>query len=209
MHKQSHTAAGLIAGHVVAATLSPHDPVATIAIIIGSGVGGTMPDWDIKIPDLKHRGISHTLWPLALLFVLTWFLTQHWYIAAGVSAGYLAHLITDSMTVTGIYWFRLDELIVRSKAARKAKATGTTSGFWGFYWHTLHGIHTKGSIRTQGRKPAFYFMSYKNMSLHKWPQYLQTWSGEWDKREAKWLLIFASINVALTIWTIIRLADNL
>jgi len=57
----------------------------------------------------KHRGFWHSIFGLLLilflLFLLSTFLTIPASVFLALSFGYLSHLLSDSLTVTGIKWF--------------------------------------------------------------------------------------------------------
>ncbi len=56
-----------------------------------------------------HRGITHTIWASILAFPLAYLVLRYFglgFISAGAFfLGYLAHLLADSLTVSGVAWF--------------------------------------------------------------------------------------------------------
>lgn len=82
--------------------------------ILALGLGALLPDIDSKssilgryVPWVQdtvgHRTITHTIWIVALLFGLAFWLefTVVWMIAIG----YTLHIVQDSFSVQGINWF--------------------------------------------------------------------------------------------------------
>ena len=66
-------------------------------------VGTFLPDMDLKIPGLKHRGIFHTIWPIVLILVLNALLADFLPFSIAVLAlGYGVHLATDALTPYGV-----------------------------------------------------------------------------------------------------------
>lgn len=88
-------------------TLIPfHPDLQTVIIATAITVlTANIPDIDIKLPFVKHRGFTHTIWSWLLVSLLVYSLTQSKLIASMVSLSYLLHLITDSFSVAGVKWF--------------------------------------------------------------------------------------------------------
>ncbi|WP_058301257.1 metal-dependent hydrolase [Gorillibacterium timonense] len=66
-------------------------------------------------PWLKHRGLTHTIWALALWAAIGRQLEAEWAIpglAAASAAGYLSHLAADTLTPSGVKW--LSPLVKKS-----------------------------------------------------------------------------------------------
>jgi inner membrane protein len=66
-------------------------------------IGTFLPDTDLKIPLLKHRGIFHTIWPVILILVANAFLSK--YIPFSIiplALGYGVHIATDALTPYGV-----------------------------------------------------------------------------------------------------------
>jgi len=65
-----------------------------------------VPDLDMKIPVIKHRGILHTLWFAAVTGLVGWFVGSHF--GMGLLAGVLSflaiwsHILGDAFTPMGI-----------------------------------------------------------------------------------------------------------
>ncbi|QYR19059.1 metal-dependent hydrolase [Paenibacillus sp. sptzw28] len=59
------------------------------------------------VPWLNHRGMTHTLWAAALWSAIGWGLEEQLHIkgiATVSAAGYLSHLIADTLTPSGVKW---------------------------------------------------------------------------------------------------------
>jgi len=106
----THAALGLLIG-LLALPLSTTNTIIFLALVI---FGSLLPDIDheksyinkklkfTKVASIfKHRGIFHTIYPPALLYVLL-YATPFSFIGLAVGIGYLAHLIGDSLTPAGI-----------------------------------------------------------------------------------------------------------
>ncbi|CAM4430744.1 metal-dependent hydrolase [Paenibacillus tarimensis] len=62
----------------------------------------------IWVPWLKHRGLSHTVWALLLWILIGRELESELQIAGltrVAAAGYLSHLLADTLTPSGVKWF--------------------------------------------------------------------------------------------------------
>lgn len=64
-----------------------------------------LPDLDQKLPFLKHRGITHTIWSWILITGTIFYLTNNLLISITASISYLSHLILDGLSIAGIRWF--------------------------------------------------------------------------------------------------------
>lgn len=108
---------------------SPHPSVA-IPILVGSYFGSDLPDIDhpknrlnVQLDKMKlgfitkflrHRGITHTIWPVLLLLLCstifhttktplnTVMLANFFF---GLAIGYLIHLLADDQSYQGVLWF--------------------------------------------------------------------------------------------------------
>lgn len=112
----THAAIGALVGLVIAAQYSP-EPLHAAALAGLGAVIALVPDVDhpngtirrktgllghVAFFWLPHRGITHTLWALALVTLIGWLLLPP--MIATIAAGaYASHLIADAMTPAGIY----------------------------------------------------------------------------------------------------------
>jgi membrane-bound metal-dependent hydrolase YbcI (DUF457 family) len=215
MHKPTHSIGGVLAGEAAAVYLTsvssggtPEAAINAGMMVAGGAVGGILPDLDVKIPFLKHRGFSHTLYG-ALICTLSVFivgllgLPQAIPFSVGLFFGYVAHLFLDSQTVSGIYWFRFyhRELRDKRKDYKKRLAEKNVNDVEKFYWDRLHMFNWSGPIVTSGSRKAFAFLWYKRGIKSK---DIINWSGDWDKKEALW---FLSLGVASAIVGFPLIAD--
>ena len=68
-------------------------------LLIGTGI----PDIDLRIPSLKHRGILHTIWPVILILILNAVFAKYLpFSIAALALGYGSHLLADAITKEGI-----------------------------------------------------------------------------------------------------------
>jgi membrane-bound metal-dependent hydrolase YbcI (DUF457 family) len=96
MMGRTHVAIGAVGA---AALMWGADPLATGIAVVASVAGSIMPDWDLYIPLLKHRTMTHNI----LVPVLLWFfLGMGNPIAIGVGAGWALHILADCLTVSGV-----------------------------------------------------------------------------------------------------------
>ena len=100
MHRQTH----MIVGATVAVALAPAHDLLSLSLALGGGIaGGIAPDLDISV-GMKHRGLSHSIWP-ALGAIVAGVLVPIPLARAGLIAfglGYLSHLAADACTVSGV-----------------------------------------------------------------------------------------------------------
>lgn len=92
-------------------TFSPKQMVFVSSILFLSFLyGSIMPDADVRgsmasrilyIPMIGHRTWSHSIWPLLLLFGISYKFTY----AYPFTIGYFLHLLMDSVSAAGICWF--------------------------------------------------------------------------------------------------------
>lgn len=68
------------------------------------GLGGVIPDFDTKF---KHRVLLHNLWALLIISIMLWIFITPFdpLLPIYFIAGYLSHLLLDSLTVRGVKWF--------------------------------------------------------------------------------------------------------
>lgn len=65
--------------------------------------GAFIPDLDLKIRSLKHRGILHTIWPVILILIANFFLSKYLpFSIAALAIGYTSHLVADMLTPFGV-----------------------------------------------------------------------------------------------------------
>jgi len=66
-------------------------------------IGTFMPDLDLKIKSLKHRGILHTIWPILVIAIINALLIKFSiYTVIALAIGYGSHLIADALTPFGV-----------------------------------------------------------------------------------------------------------
>jgi membrane-bound metal-dependent hydrolase YbcI (DUF457 family) len=68
-------------------------------------ITANLPDIDQRLPFLKHRGITHTIWSWLIITATIFYLTNNTLISIIASISYLSHLIIDSLSIAGIRWF--------------------------------------------------------------------------------------------------------
>ena len=88
--------------------------IKTIAIAtMVAWVVASLPDMDkvlerYHIPNLifKHRGITHSIWPIIGFITITYNMTNLYAYAAmiGVTLGWLSHLVADAFSKAGVAW---------------------------------------------------------------------------------------------------------
>lgn len=116
MHRNGHRGASLLAYAPLLWILASQgyllSAIAGVGIVLATAM---VPDYDMRIPGLKHRGASHTLWTPALVGLVVFGtvysisggafarLATIWGVAAFVSV--TAHLAADSLTPVGIVPF--------------------------------------------------------------------------------------------------------
>lgn len=81
-------------------------PGSLIAKIIFASLllaGTFLPDLDLKIPALKHRGIFHTIWPVIIILIVNVAFAKYLpFPIIALAIGYGSHLLADSLTKFGI-----------------------------------------------------------------------------------------------------------
>ncbi len=108
MHQEGHWGVSLIIYSPLGATLLIFNRVdlAVLGCILFLGIS-MLPDYDQKIPFIKHRGITHTLWFALGIAAVTAFIssTLGFGLIYGFSVGFIsitAHLVGDWLTPSGI-----------------------------------------------------------------------------------------------------------
>lgn len=89
-----------------------------LILILASVMGSEFPDLDHGIKDIKHRGWTHTIYPIIISGLLTYHLAYHHtyfggivldmvlpIIVCGFTIGYFSHLLADDFSLQGINWF--------------------------------------------------------------------------------------------------------
>jgi len=64
--------------------------------------GTFIPDLDSKISFFKHRGILHTIWPVILILIISFFLQKLQFLLLPFAVGYGSHLLADMITASGV-----------------------------------------------------------------------------------------------------------
>jgi len=119
MQKKVHMAFGVFCGLVALYFLRVPFGVWSISSITNASlflaaafVASTIPDYDLLIPGMRHRGISHSLLALMVVTIISTIAglyfkhdTLFWF-CAGFPIGYLSHLISDSFTDHRVAWLQ-------------------------------------------------------------------------------------------------------
>lgn len=121
MHATGHYGAALLVYAPVGVVLARFDPTLALAGGVGVLALSTVPDFDLRVPFVTHRGITHTLLftlvVSALLGTVGWQLGQGSYQPLGDSAttaalgfgigllGLGSHLLADLLTPMGVALF--------------------------------------------------------------------------------------------------------
>lgn len=136
MHRETHVVIGALTGAMV---FGGGFDFASLAGVAGAGAGAVIPDFDTKLP-LKHRGLSHTVWP-ALVIMAVGFLTPKplGNAVVGAGIGYLSHLLADGMTVSGVAPF------APFSAWRMRGAIRTTGNLRPFFFRNKRRASKKGT----------------------------------------------------------------
>ena len=98
---------------LIALYFLPHSAVQNMVLfVVAAFVAATIPDLDLTIPFMKHRGISHSLVGLATVTIICTAIavylrdnTAMWFFA-GFPIGYFSHLVSDSFTEHRVAWLR-------------------------------------------------------------------------------------------------------
>lgn len=106
MRKETHIAFALMISSLIGLyeIKVNYDYLRVILHIFVCGLGGILPDFDIKF---KHRVLLHNIWVLSLLAFSLWYIfrTIDPFIPVYVIAGYVSHMLLDSLTIRGVKWF--------------------------------------------------------------------------------------------------------
>ncbi len=112
MLAKTHVAFGILAGLITLRYTSVSNELLFIALVI---LGVFLPDIDhpesrvnnsLKVTKIipllfGHRGFFHSIFAVILIFAGLWY-WQGFIYGFGVSIGYLSHLISDALTVSGV-----------------------------------------------------------------------------------------------------------
>ena len=81
----------------------PANSLAAKIIFAALLLAGTfIPDIDLKIPFLKHRGVFHTAWPVIFAAAAGFFLPKMQFLFFPFAIGYASHLFADMITPFGV-----------------------------------------------------------------------------------------------------------
>jgi membrane-bound metal-dependent hydrolase YbcI (DUF457 family) len=53
----------------------------------------------------RHRTFMHNVWAMIITSIIAFFLVKVPIVILGIILGFVSHMIADSLTVTGVYWF--------------------------------------------------------------------------------------------------------
>ncbi len=99
MMRRTHAAAGLAIGFGLAGL--HHQPILNAALLgLLTQAAALLPDLDIKLPFIKHRGVTHSLFALGLVSLGARYVSP--LVLPYVALGYGSHLLLDLLTVWGI-----------------------------------------------------------------------------------------------------------
>jgi inner membrane protein len=96
MMGRSHLLIGVVAALGVASATTS-DATALFTVASAAAVGSIAPDWDLYLPIIKHRTLTHNV----LIPVLIWWLLPGW-LGMGLALGWLLHIAADCLTVSGV-----------------------------------------------------------------------------------------------------------
>ena len=100
----THTAFGLFAG-----TLFYYFFDFDFGFMLLAGFAAFLPDIDWRMQyswklGKVHRKLLHNVWFMGILVILTYLLFKSLILVLGIVVGFTSHLLTDSLTVQGVYW---------------------------------------------------------------------------------------------------------
>lgn len=52
-----------------------------------------------------HRKLLHNVWVMCILAVVIYLIFFNWTLTFGIIVGFISHLVADSFTIQGVYWF--------------------------------------------------------------------------------------------------------
>lgn len=112
MMGRTHLAFGLLAALLLVPFLSSNDALFFVPLVL---FGALLPDVDHEgsainrrlpitrwIPWLfRHRGFFHSVYP-PLVFIVVAGVYGYWFVGIAIASGYMVHLLTDSLTRSGV-----------------------------------------------------------------------------------------------------------
>jgi membrane-bound metal-dependent hydrolase YbcI (DUF457 family) len=103
MLNSTHLLFSFLFGSLFLDYIHPSSLIAKIIFAALLLIGTSLPDLDLKIPSLKHRGILHTIWPVILILILNVVLARFLpFSIAALALGYGSHLFADAITKEGV-----------------------------------------------------------------------------------------------------------
>ncbi len=117
MMARTHLAFGALAAALLAPFLSYGNVWRFVILVL---IGSLLPDIDhpqskygrlikpVSYPlsyFFGHRGFWHSLYVPSVLLLIGYWQIEYWPVFVGLSVGYVAHLLSDSLTVHGIKFF--------------------------------------------------------------------------------------------------------
>ncbi len=114
MKYYTHILAGVLT-YFILLSLNIFEP--NITLLMAIVIGSLLPDIDhpnsyinnqLKITKpigrtIKHRGITHSVEFIVILWAIFHFIGISYYIKVGIIIGVITHLVMDAMTISGIY----------------------------------------------------------------------------------------------------------
>ncbi|HKZ49989.1 MAG TPA: metal-dependent hydrolase [Candidatus Nanoarchaeia archaeon] len=98
----THLLFSLLLGSFYFNYLKPDSIIAKLVFASLLLIGTSLPDIDLKLP-VKHRGIFHTIWPVVIILIANFFLSQYIpFSIAALAFGYGVHIATDALTPRGV-----------------------------------------------------------------------------------------------------------
>lgn len=98
MMKATHQLLGVALGLALILPTNP-EPIAILSAAGLSSIAAALPDFDIRL-GLKHRGITHSVWALVLVWALCGRFVPH--LTPYLFGGYASHILADMLTVSGV-----------------------------------------------------------------------------------------------------------
>lgn len=99
----THLLFSLLFGSILFDYVHPSSLIAKLVFAVLLLSGTFLPDLDLKLPFLKHRGLLHTLWPVILVLIVNVSLEIFLQVSiAALAFGWGSHLIADCLTPFGI-----------------------------------------------------------------------------------------------------------
>ena len=114
MQKKVHLAFGVFCALAILYIIDRQPPMSQALLLTAAAyIAAALPDWDLIIPFMKHRGISHSLLALVVVFIVAIGASLYfssiplirWFMM-GFPIGYLSHLIADSLTDHRVAWLQ-------------------------------------------------------------------------------------------------------